>query len=158
MGLGCWSSLVLVVACANIFWVPLSCFGHARAKNNSESTCWLELCSPFRLGLSPCCLYLLHRAVNCLFYYDMQWLVFGLLRVVLEAGYAWENWCWSHPDRVRLLDFFSTTLEEYLEGKLGPEGLWSRERTNSWCWVCGCLRSHVNSGVGVLSSPSRPPA
>ena len=30
---------------------------------------------------------------------------------------------WSHPDRVRLLDFFSTTLEEYRKGKLGLEGL-----------------------------------
>ena len=27
---------------------------------------------------------------------------------------------WSHSDRVRLLDFFSTTLEEYGKGKSGP--------------------------------------
>ena len=26
---------------------------------------------------------------------------------------------WSHPDKVRLLAFFSTTLEEYWKGKLG---------------------------------------
>ena len=30
---------------------------------------------------------------------------------------------WSHSDKVRLLDFFSITLEEYWKGKLGPEGL-----------------------------------
>ena len=65
--------------CKYLFGLLLSCFGHARAKNNSESPCLLELCSPFRLGLSPCCLHLLHRALSCLFYCGMQWLVFGLL-------------------------------------------------------------------------------
>ena len=29
-----------------------SCFGHVRAKNNSELPCRLELCLTFRLGLS----------------------------------------------------------------------------------------------------------
>ena len=38
-----------------------------------------------------------HRDVSCLFYYGMQWLVFGLLRAGLEAGYAWENWCLEPP-------------------------------------------------------------
>ena len=66
----------------------LSFFGHARAKNNSESLLDLNCVSPFCLGLSACCLHVLHRAVNCLFYYDIQWLVFGMLRVGLEAGYA----------------------------------------------------------------------
>ena len=65
---------------------------------------------------------------------------------------------WSHSDRFRLLAFFSTTLEEYWEGKSRPEGLRSRERTDPWCWVCGCLRIQVNSGVGMLISPLRPPA
>ena len=63
---------------------------------------------------------------------------------------------WSHSDRVRLLDFFSITLEEYWKGKARPEGLGSKERTNSLCWVCGCLRSQVSSGVGILSSPLIP--
>ena len=35
------------------FGLLLSCFGHARAKNNSEFPCGLELCLTFRLGLSP---------------------------------------------------------------------------------------------------------
>ena len=39
----------------------------------------------------------------------------------------------SHSDRVRLLDFFSTTLEEYWKGKFGPKGLGSSERTDPWC-------------------------
>ena len=65
---------------------------------------------------------------------------------------------WSHSDRVTLLAFFSTNLEEYWKGKSGPEGLRSIERTDSRCWVCGCLRSQNRFGVGVLSSPLRPPA
>ena len=63
----------------------------------------------------------------------------------------------SHPDKGRLLAFFSTTLEEYWKGKSGPEGLRSRERNDSWCWGCGCIRSQVSSGMGTLSSPLRPP-
>ena len=66
----------------------LSFFGHARVKNNSEALFDLNCVSPFGLGLSPYCLHLLHRVVNYLFYCSMQWLVFGLLRVGLEAGYA----------------------------------------------------------------------
>ena len=65
---------------------------------------------------------------------------------------------WSHSDRIRLLAFFSTNLEEYWKGKPGLEGLRSRERTDSWLWVCGFVRNQVSSGVGVLSSPLRPPA
>ena len=42
----------------------------------------------------------------------------------------------SHSDRIRLLDFYSKTLEEYWKGKSGPEGLCSREMTDSWCCVC----------------------
>ena len=34
------------------FGLQLSCFGHARAKNNSELPCGLELCFIFCLGLS----------------------------------------------------------------------------------------------------------
>ena len=64
---------------------------------------------------------------------------------------------WSHSDRVRLLVFFSITLEEYRKGKLGPEGLGSKERTDSYCQMRGFLRSQVNSGVGILSSSMRPP-
>ena len=44
----------MVVEVADIIWVLLlSCFGHARAKNNSEFPCGLELCFLFCLGLSP---------------------------------------------------------------------------------------------------------
>ena len=43
-----WTAIVTLV------WVwLLSCFGHVRAKNNSELPCGLELCLTFRLGLSP---------------------------------------------------------------------------------------------------------
>ena len=35
------------------FGLQLCCFGHVRAKNNSELPCRLELCLTFRLGLSP---------------------------------------------------------------------------------------------------------
>ena len=35
------------------FGLQLSCFGHVRAKNNSELPCRLELCLSFHLGLSP---------------------------------------------------------------------------------------------------------
>ena len=49
-GLGCF----LVVEATDVIWVLLlSCFGHARAKNNSELPCGLELCFIFCLGLSP---------------------------------------------------------------------------------------------------------
>ena len=65
---------------------------------------------------------------------------------------------WSHSDRVRLSAFFSTTLEEYWKGNSGPKGLGNSERTDPWRWVCGCLRSQVSSGIGVPSSPLRPPA
>ena len=34
---------------------------------------------------------------------------------------------WSHSDRVRLLAFFSTTLEEYWKGKSGPETVKKRK-------------------------------
>ena len=78
------------------FGLLLSCFIHARAKSNSELSCGSELCFTCWLGLSPGCLFLLHRVVNGLFCCGMQWLVFGLLWVGLEAGYAWEDWCWGH--------------------------------------------------------------
>ena len=35
------------------FGLQLSCFGHVRAKNNSEFPCGLELCLTCCLGLSP---------------------------------------------------------------------------------------------------------
>ena len=63
------------------FGLLLSCFGHARAKNNFEAWFDLNCVSPFCWGLSPCYLYLLHGAVNCLPYCGMYWLVFRLLRV-----------------------------------------------------------------------------
>ena len=48
-GLGCF----LVAEAAVIIWVLMrSCFGHARAKNNSEFPYGLELCFIFCLGLS----------------------------------------------------------------------------------------------------------
>ena len=72
------------------FGLLLSFFGHARAKNNVELSCGSELCFTCWVGLPPGCLCLLHRAVNGLFCCGMQWLVFGLLRVGLEAGYASE--------------------------------------------------------------------
>ena len=43
----------VVVAEVPRFGLQLSCFGHVRAKNNSEFPCRLELCLTFRLGLSP---------------------------------------------------------------------------------------------------------
>ena len=68
------------------FGLLLSCFGHARAKNNSELSCGLELCFASWLGLPLGCFFLLHRAVKGLFCCGMQWLVFGLLRVGLRLG------------------------------------------------------------------------
>ena len=71
--------------------------------------------------------------MNCLFYY--RYAVVGLRTVQSRIG-GWV--CLrnlvirSHSDRVRLLAFFSTTLEEYWKGKSGLEGLRSRERTNSY--------------------------
>ena len=64
-----------------------------------------------------------------------------------------------HIDRVRWLDFFSTTPKEYkLKGGSGPEGLCSREGTDSLVLgVCGCLRGQASSGVGVLSSSMSSP-
>ena len=44
---------VFVAAEVPWFRLQLSCFGHARAKNDSELPCGLELCLTFRLGLSP---------------------------------------------------------------------------------------------------------
>ena len=83
------SGFFLVAKAADVLWgLLLSCFVHARAKHNSEALFDLNCVSPFCLGLSPYCLYLLPIVVDCLFYYGMQWLVFGLLRVGLEARYA----------------------------------------------------------------------
>ena len=70
------------------FGLLLSCFSHARAKNHPELSCGSELCFTSCLGLSPGCLCLLHRAVNGLFCCGMQRLVFGLLRVGSNPGYA----------------------------------------------------------------------
>ena len=44
---------VFVAAEGTWFGLQLSCFGHVRAKNNSELPCGLELCFLFCLGLSP---------------------------------------------------------------------------------------------------------
>ena len=57
---------VFVAAEVPWFGLQLSCFGHVRAKTNSELPCRLELCLTFRLGIIPGCL-LLHRAVKGLF-------------------------------------------------------------------------------------------
>ena len=59
--LGCY-------VCKYLFGFLMSYFGHSRANNNFELSCGLELCSPFCLGFSPCCLHLLHRAVNSWLY------------------------------------------------------------------------------------------
>ena len=48
------------------FGLQLSCFGHVRAKTNSELPCRLELCLTFCLGLSPVVL-LIHKALKGLF-------------------------------------------------------------------------------------------
>ena len=61
------------------FGLLLSCFGHARAKNNPELSYGSELCFTCWLELSPGCLCLLHRAMNGLFCCGTQWLVFRLL-------------------------------------------------------------------------------
>ena len=69
------------------FGLLLSCFGCARAKNNFELSCGLELCFIFCLGPSLVVLPSSQSrewVVCC----GMQWVVFGLLRVGLEAGYA----------------------------------------------------------------------
>ena len=64
----CYHSLCVWVAEVPWFTLLLSCFGHARAKNNSELPSGLELCFTCWLGLSPVgCLCLLHRAVKGLF-------------------------------------------------------------------------------------------
>ena len=58
----------------------------------------------------------------------------------------------KHTDRARGMDLFSTILLIALGGRLGPEGLCSREGDNFLVLsVCGCSRSHASSGVGVLS-------
>ena len=92
VSLGDWAVDLSLVSgccvCKCLLGMLLSCFGHARANNNSKLSCGLEPCSSFCLGLSPCGIHLLFRAVSCLFYCGMQWLVFGLLRVGLEVGYA----------------------------------------------------------------------
>ena len=77
--------------CKHILGLLLSCFGHARAKNNSESSCLTWAMFTISFGSSPCCLYFHHRAVNCLF--QCGYVVVGLQTVGLEAGYAWETWC-----------------------------------------------------------------
>ena len=116
----CWLTLVLgCCVCKYLVGLLLSCFGHARAKNNSETSCltWVVFTLSFRvvtlLSSPP------SQSCEVLFYYSMQWLVFRLLRIGLEARYAWEIGVWSHLDRVILLAFFSTTLEEYWKGKSG---------------------------------------
>ena len=59
------------------FWLQLSCFGHVRAKTNSELPCGLELCSLFVWDYPRLC-FLLHRDEKGGFAAGMQWLVFGL--------------------------------------------------------------------------------
>ena len=111
--------VVCCCACKYLVGLLLSCFGNARAKNKSESSCltWAKFTLSFGdvtlLSSSP------SQSCELLFYCGMQWLVFGLLRIGLEARYAWEIGVWSHSDKVRLLAFFSTTLEEYWKGKSG---------------------------------------
>ena len=59
-------SLCVVAAEVPRFGLHLSCFGHVRAKTNSELPWRLELCLTFGLGIIPGC-WLLHRAVKGLF-------------------------------------------------------------------------------------------
>ena len=52
MGLGCRSfPCIGCRVCNYLVGLMLSCFGHTRAKKNSESPCWLEFCSPFLFGV-----------------------------------------------------------------------------------------------------------
>ena len=74
-GLGCF----LVDEAAVVIWVLLrSCFGHARAKNNSELSCGLSRVHRL-VGIVNRTSFLLHRTVKGLCCCGMQWLVFGLL-------------------------------------------------------------------------------
>ena len=65
-----WNAIIfpLCVVAAEVprFGLQLSCFGHVRAKTNSEFPCRLELCLTFRLGIIPSC-FLLHGAMKGLF-------------------------------------------------------------------------------------------
>ena len=136
-----WLTLVVgFCVCKYLVGLLLSCFGHARENNNSETSCLTWAVFTLSFGVVTLLSSPPSQSCELLFYCGMQWLVFGLLRIGLEAGYAWENGVWGHSDRVRLLYFFCKTLEEYWKGKLGLEGMWNKERTDSWCWVCGCLR------------------
>ena len=66
-------SLGVVAAEVPRFGLQLSCFGHVRAKTNSELPCRLELCLTFGLGIIPGC-WILHRAVKGCFSAGVQWL------------------------------------------------------------------------------------
>ena len=57
-------SLCVVVAEVPRFGLQLSCFGHDRAKTNSEFPCRLELCLTFRLGIISGCLSSFTRAME----------------------------------------------------------------------------------------------
>ena len=61
------------------FGLLLSCFGHTRAKNNSELPCGLEAVFHLWFGTVPGCLCLHHRAVSGLCCCGVQWFVFVLL-------------------------------------------------------------------------------
>ena len=47
----------------------------------------------FVWGCHPVAFIFITERWDACFTVGMQWLVFGLFRVGLEAGYAWENWC-----------------------------------------------------------------
>ena len=76
----CFGTVVVVIlhcvfVAAEVPWfgLRLSCFGHVRAKTNTELPCGLELCPVFVWDLSPV-VCLLHRAVKGCFAAGMQWL------------------------------------------------------------------------------------
>ena len=66
---------------------------------------------------------------------------------------------WKPHRQGQRAEFLLHNLGIALEGNAGPEGLRSREGTDSLCWVCvDVLRSQASSGVGVPSSAASSPA
>ena len=88
--------LPLVLGCCvckyilGCYWVFLATLG---PRTTLKHLVWLELCSPFRLGCHPVVFIFFTELWTTCFTAGMQCLVFGMFRVGLEAGYAWETWC-----------------------------------------------------------------
>ena len=80
----------------------MCCFGHDRAKNNSQ------IVSPIKVVIAG--------FVAC-----MQWLVFGLCGVGLKAGYALEIWCLG--DTQTELDGWISSPQPLDSTRKGSQGL-----------------------------------